>query len=92
MISHMVQICQVQYRCCVLYLVLQLTEVVFFMLVMVVFLISYGVVSQALLYPNRKPYALIFKDVLYMPYWQIYGELFLDEMRKKQNLIFKHEE
>ena len=62
--------------------IFQLSEIMFFMLVMLVFLVSYGVVSQALMFPNRKPYPLFIKDLVYMPYWQIYGELFLEDMSK----------
>nr|XP_006816420.1 PREDICTED: transient receptor potential cation channel subfamily M member 3-like [Saccoglossus kowalevskii] len=58
-----------------------LIEMMLFLVILLVFLISYGVASQALLYPNRRTaYWGIFRDVVYMPYFQIYGELFLEEL------------
>ena len=55
-------------------------ELVMFILVLTVFLVAYGVVSQGLLYTQRKPDWAVLKDVIYYPYWQFYGELFLDEI------------
>ncbi|XP_077992879.1 transient receptor potential cation channel subfamily M member 8-like [Glandiceps talaboti] len=58
-----------------------LQEMLFFLMILSVFMIGYGIAAQALLYPNRsKWYWGIFRDVLYMPYFQIYGELFLEEI------------
>jgi len=50
-----------------------------FFVIMLVFLLAYGVSSQSLLFPAREPYWMITRDILYHPYWQLYGELFLDE-------------
>lgn len=51
-----------------------------FILILIVALLAYGVASQALTYPTREPVTQIFKDIFYYPYWQLYGELFLDEI------------
>ena len=51
-----------------------------YMPIMLVFLLGYGVAIQAILYPIREPYWMIFRDIVYYPYWQIYGELFLEEI------------
>lgn len=45
------------------------------MLILVVFVFGYGVTSQALLYPGRQFYLKVWVDILYNPYWQVYGEL-----------------
>jgi transient receptor potential cation channel subfamily M protein 2 len=55
-------------------------ELVTFILVLTVFLVAYGIVSQGLLYLQRKSDWIILKDIIYYPYWQFYGELFLDEI------------
>ncbi|XP_074649507.1 transient receptor potential cation channel subfamily M member-like 2 isoform X2 [Tubulanus polymorphus] len=60
-----------------------LTDLMFFFAILVVFLLSYGVAIHALLYPNSKADWGLLKDVVYKPYWQMYGELFLDEMEGK---------
>ena len=50
-----------------------------FMLILVVFMLAYAIGTQALLYPRREFYWGIFTDILYHPYWQMYGELNLDD-------------
>lgn len=50
-----------------------------FIMILVVFMLSYAVSSQALVYPNRPFYWEVFAEILYHPYWQLFGELSLDE-------------
>ncbi|CAH1783086.1 unnamed protein product [Owenia fusiformis] len=57
-----------------------LKEVVYFLMVLSVFLVGYGVASQALMYPRRKPSWEVFKHILYFPFWNLLGELNLDEV------------
>ncbi|XP_077970789.1 transient receptor potential cation channel subfamily M member 2-like isoform X2 [Styela clava] len=57
-----------------------------FLFILTVFLLAYGVASQALLYPNETDVAQIIVGIIYKPYWQIYGELFLDEINYNPNL------
>ncbi|XP_022255565.1 transient receptor potential cation channel trpm-like [Limulus polyphemus] len=57
-----------------------LVEVVLFLLILLIFILSYGVASQALLKRNRQPFLGIFREVFYLPYWQLYGELNLDRL------------
>ncbi|XP_052275778.1 transient receptor potential cation channel subfamily M member 5-like [Dreissena polymorpha] len=45
-----------------------------------VFFVSFSVMYQANLYPNSPPSASLLKKLVYKPYWQIFGELFLDEI------------
>lgn len=59
-------------------LFLQLTDLMFFLLILLVFILSFGVAYQANLYPNAPQQWTVLKDVLYHPYWQMYGELFLE--------------
>uniref|UniRef100_A0A1I8FLK3 Exostosin domain-containing protein n=1 Tax=Macrostomum lignano TaxID=282301 RepID=A0A1I8FLK3_9PLAT len=44
------------------------------------FLLAYGVAAQALLYPNSPLSWKLIKDVVYLPYWQMYGELQLGDI------------
>ncbi|KAK3094835.1 hypothetical protein FSP39_006870 [Pinctada imbricata] len=55
-------------------------ELRMFLLVLVVFLLAYGVAAQALMFTEREPSWQILKDVIYYPYWQLYGELFFEEI------------
>ncbi|XP_071149456.1 transient receptor potential cation channel subfamily M member 5-like [Mytilus edulis] len=36
------------------------------------------------MFPNSEPGFQLFKDIIYMPYWQLYGELFLDNIAGKE--------
>ncbi|XP_060576682.1 transient receptor potential cation channel subfamily M member-like 2 [Ruditapes philippinarum] len=57
-----------------------LDELRMFVMVLFVFLLAYGVASQGLLYDIRTPSWAILKDIVYFPYWQLYGEIFLEEI------------
>ena len=59
---------------------MQLTELVKFLLVLAVFIVSFGVAFQAILHPNQAPSWTTLGDVLWRPYWQMFGELFLDDV------------
>ncbi|XP_005094347.1 transient receptor potential cation channel subfamily M member 3 [Aplysia californica] len=62
-------------------------ELTMFLIVLMVFLLAYGVASQGLLYKQRQRDWVILKDVLYFPYWQLYGEIFLEEFETDENCI-----
>ncbi|XP_076088140.1 transient receptor potential cation channel subfamily M member-like 2 [Mytilus galloprovincialis] len=54
-------------------------DVIFFILIFAVFLFGFGVIYQATMYPNTEPGFPLFQNLVYMPYWQLYGELFLEQ-------------
>lgn len=53
-------------------------EMLLFVSVLLVVLLGHGVSSQALMNPNQELSLTALKNTFYMPYFQIYGELFLD--------------
>ncbi|NXN14320.1 TRPM5 protein, partial [Indicator maculatus] len=55
-------------------------DVFFFLFFLSVWLIAYGVTTQALLHPNDGRVEWIFRRVLYRPYLQIFGQIPLDEI------------
>ncbi|XP_048401025.1 transient receptor potential cation channel subfamily M member 5 isoform X1 [Stegostoma tigrinum] len=55
-------------------------DVFFFLFFLSVWLIAYGVATQALLHPNESRVDWIFRNVLYRPYLQIFGQIPLDEI------------
>ncbi|XP_014669422.1 PREDICTED: transient receptor potential cation channel subfamily M member 5-like [Priapulus caudatus] len=57
-----------------------MNDLLYFISIMVVFLIAYGVASMAILYPNTPFSARLVKGVLYNAYFQMYGELFLESI------------
>lgn len=60
--------------------VVQLTDLVFFIAILLVVIFAYGVASQALRFPNSPAEWSVLKGVVYLPYWQMYGELFLEDV------------
>ena len=57
-----------------------MNDLMWFLFILVVFFLAYAVASQALLYPDIEP---TFDNLYQLPrkaYWQIYGELFLEEI------------
>ncbi|XP_078539582.1 transient receptor potential cation channel subfamily M member 5 [Lissotriton helveticus] len=55
-------------------------DVFFFLFFLSVWLIAYGVTTQALLHPHDSRVEWIFRRVLYRPYLQIFGQIPLDEI------------
>ncbi|XP_071965628.1 transient receptor potential cation channel subfamily M member 3-like [Antedon mediterranea] len=55
-------------------------ELVFFLCILLVFMVGYGVASQSLLFPNQTNVPAAITRIFYMPYFQILGELFLDTL------------
>ena len=60
-----------------------------FMMIMFVFIFSFGITFQALLDPNKESSWSLLADVLWRPYWQMYGELMTaDVLTEMGNLIY----
>lgn len=55
-------------------------DVFFFLFFLSVWLVAYGVASQALLHPHDSRLEWLFRRVLYRPYLQIFGQIPLDEI------------
>ncbi|KAL5964106.1 Transient receptor potential cation channel subfamily M member 1 [Taenia solium] len=57
-----------------------LMELAIFLFVLLIFLLPYGVSTQALLFPYITEFdAEVLKNVFYYPYYRMYGELFLEQ-------------
>ncbi|XP_048577809.1 transient receptor potential cation channel subfamily M member 7 isoform X2 [Nematostella vectensis] len=54
-------------------------DMIYFLLIMVIFLLAYGVAQQAILFPNQPPSWAIISHIFFRPYFQIYGELFITD-------------
>ncbi|KAL9968654.1 hypothetical protein ACROYT_G020769 [Oculina patagonica] len=53
-------------------------DMLYFLLIMVIFLLAYGVAQQAILYPNEAASWSMVSRIFFRPYFQVYGELFVD--------------
>lgn len=55
-------------------------DVFFFLFFLSVWLIAYGVATQALLHPNDPRIDWVFRRALYRPYLHIFGQIPLEEI------------
>ncbi|XP_074513194.1 transient receptor potential cation channel subfamily M member 1a [Sebastes fasciatus] len=55
-------------------------DMLYFVVIMLVVLMSFGVARQAILHPDEEPTWRLAKNIFYMPYWMIYGEVFADSI------------
>ncbi|XP_072134019.1 transient receptor potential cation channel subfamily M member 7 isoform X4 [Mobula birostris] len=52
----------------------------YIVVIMAVVLLSFGVPRKAILYPNESPSWELAKDIVFQPYWMIYGEVYAYEI------------
>ncbi|KAK4884574.1 hypothetical protein RN001_000845 [Aquatica leii] len=53
-------------------------NMIYFVVLLLVVLMSFGVCRQAILYPDKEPSWKLARDVFYEPYFMLYGEVFAD--------------
>uniref|UniRef100_A0A8C7G846 Transient receptor potential cation channel subfamily M member 3 n=1 Tax=Oncorhynchus kisutch TaxID=8019 RepID=A0A8C7G846_ONCKI len=61
-------------------------DMMYFVIIMLVVLMSFGVARQAILNPNEDPSWMLARNIFFMPYWMIYGEVFADQIDRKPTL------
>uniref|UniRef100_A0A8D3E4E2 Transient receptor potential cation channel subfamily M member 1-like n=1 Tax=Scophthalmus maximus TaxID=52904 RepID=A0A8D3E4E2_SCOMX len=61
-------------------------DMLYFVVIMLVVLMSFGVARQAILHPDEVPTWRLARNIFYMPYWMIYGEVFADSIDRKTRL------
>ena len=74
-----------------MFFLIQVTDLLFFLMILAVFLIGYGVAQQALLYPNSVPSWDILYSIVYEPYFSIYAQMNLDELQGRHQDILQIE-
>ncbi|XP_078286102.1 transient receptor potential cation channel subfamily M member 1-like [Rhinoraja longicauda] len=57
-----------------------MVDMLYFVVIMLVVLMSFGVSRQAILHPGEEPSWRLARNIFYMPYWMIYGEVFADQI------------
>lgn len=55
-------------------------NMIYFVVLLLVVLLSFGVSRQAILHSEREASWLLIKDVFYQPYFMLYGEVFADDI------------
>lgn len=61
----------------------QVANMFYIVVIMAVVLLSFGVPRKAILYPNEEPSWTLAKDVVFQPYWMMYGEVYAYEIDGK---------
>lgn len=59
-------------------------DLLYFVLILLVFITAYGLAAQAILYPNAALEFELIQSIFEKAYFQIYGELYLDEIKGEQ--------
>ncbi|XP_025763107.1 transient receptor potential cation channel subfamily M member 7 isoform X3 [Oreochromis niloticus] len=57
----------------------------YIVVIMAIVLLSYGVPRKAILYPEEEPSWTLAKDVVFQPYWMMYGEVYAYEIDGKDD-------
>jgi len=52
----------------------------YFMVIMLVFIVAYGITSQVILYPNSDLNMLLVVDIWKYSWWSIFGEFHIEEV------------
>lgn len=60
---------------------------VYFIVILLVVLMSFGVSRQAIRYPSEDPSWHLLRDIFLMPYFMIYGEVYADDIDRELNDI-----
>uniref|UniRef100_A0A336KEI0 CSON007033 protein n=1 Tax=Culicoides sonorensis TaxID=179676 RepID=A0A336KEI0_CULSO len=55
-------------------------NMIYFVVLLLVVLMSFGVARQSILFPNSDPDWRLIRDVYYQPYFMLYGEVFADDI------------
>jgi transient receptor potential cation channel subfamily M protein 1 len=71
------------------YLFFQVVDMLTFIVILLVVLMSFGVARQSILHPYEEPSWMLARDIFLMPYFMLYGEVYADEIDRKSVLAGK---
>ena len=57
----------------------------YFVVLLAVFLIAFGVCRQSILFPNEEPHWRLIRHIFYQPYFMLYGEVFAADIDPECN-------
>jgi len=57
-----------------------MVDLTYFMVIMLVFIVAYGITSQVILYPNSELNGQLVVDILKYAWWSIFGEFNIEEV------------
>uniref|UniRef100_A0A8B9DY33 Transient receptor potential cation channel subfamily M member 7 n=1 Tax=Anser cygnoides TaxID=8845 RepID=A0A8B9DY33_ANSCY len=65
----------------------------YIVVIMALVLLSFGVPRKAILYPNEAPSWTLARDIVFHPYWMIFGEVYayeIDVLKSALHILFAH--
>ena len=65
---------------------LQLRDMSYFVIIVLIVLMSFGIVRQAVHFQEEEFSWFLVRSMFFYPYWMIYGELFADEIDSELTL------
>uniref|UniRef100_A0AAY4AS35 non-specific serine/threonine protein kinase n=1 Tax=Denticeps clupeoides TaxID=299321 RepID=A0AAY4AS35_9TELE len=69
-------------------MITKMTSNMFYIVIMMaIVLLSFGVSRQAILNPNEQPSWRLAKEVVFQPYWMIYGEVYAGEIDSEEDNV-----
>lgn len=66
-------------------------DLLYFMIILMVFVVAYAIVAYAILYPYSTLNGDLIMSVMRLGYWNLYGELFLEEIESEYILSCENE-
>uniref|UniRef100_A0A4W3JCB6 non-specific serine/threonine protein kinase n=1 Tax=Callorhinchus milii TaxID=7868 RepID=A0A4W3JCB6_CALMI len=64
------------------------TNMFYIVIMMAIVLLSFGVSRQAILFPHEQPSWHLARDVVFQPYWMMFGEVYASEIDRMYSVIY----
>ncbi|XP_061167153.1 transient receptor potential cation channel subfamily M member-like 2 [Saccostrea echinata] len=61
-----------------------LMDLLYFIIILMVFVVSYSIAAHSVMFPNTELTFVLVYNVMRMGYWNLYGELFLEEIEREE--------
>lgn len=61
-----------------------LKDLLYFIIILMVFVVSYSIAAYSVMYPNSELSIVLVYNVMRLGYWNLYGELFLEDIEKEE--------
>lgn len=87
--------CSFFYYITPLFVSAQTTNMFFIVVMMTIVLLSFGVSRKSILSPDEEPSWSLARDIVFQPYWMIFGEVYASEIdrkwfRRKHYILINH--
>ena len=66
----------------------QVKDLLYFVVILVIIMMAFGILRQAISYPNEEARWDLLKHIFLKPYFMIYGEVYADEVDRESHKTF----